>query len=131
MNAGMLLQIIMVIMGILLFCITIISLAKKNMNESFCLVWGIVALTFIFAGILLRPTGWTNYISYKGLVLIIIIVICAIYVAYFMSAKISEISKHSIDTAIQLSLINEYSEKLEKRVKELEAKLDEKDSHCN
>ena len=131
MNAGIILQIIMVIMGVLLFGITIISLAKKNMNESFCLVWGIVAVTMILAGLLLRPTEWNSYLSYKGLVLIIIIIVCITYVAYFMSVKISEITRHNVDVAIQLSLINEYNEKLEQRIEELEARLDEKDSHCN
>lgn len=131
MNAGLLLQIIMIVIGLALFCLTIVSLAKKNMNESFCLVWGVVSIAMILAGVLLRPTGWTNYISYKGLVLIIIIIICMIYVAYFMSTKISELMRHSVDAAIQLSLLNEYNEKLEGKVKELEAKLNEKDSHCN
>ena len=37
MNAGGLLQIIMIIIGLSLFGITIISLARKNMNESFWL----------------------------------------------------------------------------------------------
>ena len=41
MDAGLILQIILVAAGVLIVCITLLSLAKSKMTESFCLMWSI------------------------------------------------------------------------------------------
>lgn len=123
MNPGMLLQIIMIVTGFLLFLITVISLAKRKMTESFCLAWGIVAIIVILAGILLRPAGWNQYISGTGLVLLLLIGFCFVYAAYFMSSRISELMRKNNEMAIQLSLLKQEKEELSKRLDELSEKM--------
>lgn len=123
MDPGMLLQIIMILTGFLLFLITMISLAKRKMTESFCLAWGIVSVIVILAGILLRPAGWNKYISSTGLVLLLLIGFCIVYAAYFMSSKISELMRKNNEMAIQLSLLKSEKEEMAKKLDELSEKL--------
>ena len=123
MDPGMLLQIIMIVTGFLLFLITMISLAKRKMTESFCLAWGIVAVIIILAGVLLRPAGWNKYISGTGLVLLLLIGFCLVYAALFMSNKISELMRKNNEMAIQLSLLKSEKEEMAKKLDELSEKL--------
>lgn len=123
MDPGMLLQIIMIVTGFLLFLITMVSLAKRKMTESFCLAWGIVSVIIILAGVLLRPAGWNKYISGTGLVLLILIGFCLVYAALFMSSKISELMRKNNEMAIQLSLLKSEKEEMAKKLDELSEKL--------
>ena len=100
-----------------------ISLAKRKMTESFCLAWGIVSVIIILAGVLLRPAGWTKYISGPGLVLLLLIGFCLVYAALFMSSKISELMRKNNEMAIQLSLLKSEKEEMAKKLDELSEKL--------
>lgn len=117
-NAGDILRIILVVTGIVMLFITIGSLAKRKMNESFCLAWGIVSLAIILAGILLRPVHWSDYISNTGLVLLFIIFYGILYAAYFVSLKISELTRKNQELAIQVSLLNQENERILRRLSE-------------
>ncbi len=119
--AGLALQIIMIVTGAFLLSVSVVSLAKRKMTETFCLVWALIAVLVILAGILLRPVGWTNYMSWTGLIILIMLVGCGLFCIYFISSKLSEVSRRTTELATQLSILVAEKEELEKKIKELEA----------
>ncbi len=119
MSQGNVLQIIIIITGIFLLCVTTTSLARRKMTESFCITWGLISVMIILAGILLRPVGWSKYVSTLGMMLVLIVIFCVIYVAYFLSSKVSELSRKNQELAIQVSLLNQENERILERIEEL------------
>ena len=119
MSQGNVLQIIIIITGIFLLCVTTTSLARRKMTESVCITWGLISVMIILAGILLRPVGWSKYVSTLGMMLVLIVIFCVIYVAYFLSSKVSELSRKNQELAIQVSLLNQENERILERIEEL------------
>ena len=72
MQTGAILRIVMITAGVLIFMQTILSLAKRRLKEQFCLLWGVISLLLVLAGILLRPVTLTQYVSGTGMLLIIV-----------------------------------------------------------
>lgn len=138
-TSGNVLQIIIIATGIFLLVVTINSLAHRKMTESFCLAWGLIAFILVLAGLFLRPTELRSFISPMGLVLVVMIGFCVVYVAYFMSTKVSELSRRNQELAIQVSLLSQENqrimEELERMViaveKEQKCEENEKDSICD
>lgn len=126
MDAGFVLQIIMIAIGVLIVCITLLSLANSRMTEPFALIWGLFALVFIIAGFLLRPSGWDQYISPAGLILIVILMMCAIQVIYFITCRVSELMRKTNELAIQVSLLHAEKETMQKEIEELHKKLEDR-----
>lgn len=132
MIVGNILRGVIIIVGILLFWLTIISLAKRKMTETFCLIWGGVSVVVILAGILLRPVLLQNYISTTGMVLISLVAFGIICGAYFLSTMISELTRKNQELAIQVSLLKRENEKVVAKIEQLEGMLsDEKDTDHN
>lgn len=123
MDAGLILQIILVAAGVLIVCITLLSLAKSRMTESFCLMWSIFAIVLILAGIMLRPVGWDQYVSPVGLVLILILICCGIHFLYFVTCRVSELMRKVNELAIQISLLHTEREEMEKEIRSLKEAL--------
>lgn len=119
MQSGNILQVIVIVTGVFLLGVTIHSLALRRMTESFSLAWGLISLILVLAGFLLRPSEWGRYISTVGMVLVVLIGFCVIYVAYFMSAKVSELSRRNQELAIQVSLLNQENERILERLEQL------------
>lgn len=126
MDAGLILQIIMIAAGVLIVCVTLLSLANNRMTEPFVLIWGLFALVLILAGILLRPSGWDEYISPAGLILIILMMSCAIHVIYFITCRVSELMRKTNELAIQVSLLSQEKEALQNEILDLQNKLNNK-----
>lgn len=104
--------------------ITISSLARKRMTEPFCLTWGIISVVLILAGILLRPTLWNYYISATGMFLVLLVGFAVIYIAFFLSTKVSELMRRSQELAMQVSLLNWEKEELWKKLEELSKQVE-------
>ena len=51
----------------------ILSSAKRKMTEHFCLAWAFLAALMVLAGILLNPVQLDNFISFRGLILVILL----------------------------------------------------------
>lgn len=120
MEPGLVLQIILVLLGGVLLFVTTTSLAVKRINEPFSLVWGLVAIVIICAGILLRPAGWNQYISSIGLVLALLIVGTLLFGAFFSSCIVSQLMRKSNEMAMQISLLNQENEELRNLVSRLQ-----------
>lgn len=132
MVVGEILRGVIIIVGILLFWLTVLSLAKRKMTETFCLIWGGVSVVVILAGILLRPVLLQKYISTTGMVLVSLVAFCFICGAYFLSTMISELTRKNQELAIQVSLLKRENEKILGIIEKWEGKLgNEEDSDHN
>ena len=114
-----LMRLILALTGVALFAITLSSLARRKMTESFCLTWGLVALMMIFAGLVLRPYGIAGMLSPTALVVIIVVGYCLIFGSFYITAKVSELTRKNQELAIQISLINQENRVLTDKINEM------------
>lgn len=124
MQLGDLLRIIMIVIGIGMFVMTILSLARRKMTEHFCLVWGFLALVFVLAGVLLQPSGLKSYVSVQGIILIIVGLICVVANIWHITVQVSILSRKNQELAMQISLLNQENEKLVRELKTIEKERD-------
>ncbi len=126
METGDWLRVIICVGGVMLLGITMSSLAKRRMTEPFCLAWGIISIALILAGILLRPSMWNRYISFAGMLLVLLVGFAVIYIAFFVSTKVSELMRKNQELAMQVSLLNWEKDELWKKLNELAGQVEEK-----
>ncbi len=107
MDAGLLLRVEMILTGVFLFGITLFSLAKRKMTDSFVLAWGLISAIFVLTGILLNPTELVHYISPTGMLLTEAIGFCAVFGAYFISIRVSELTRRNMELAMQVTLLKQ------------------------
>ena len=110
MNVGDGLRLFMIAVGLIILGMTVISLAKKHMTESFCIAWGAAAVITICGGIILRPTEWNKYISWGGLLLILFGAVFVLAGAFFFSVRVSMLTRQVKELTIQVSLLNQENE---------------------
>ncbi len=131
MVAGIILKVMLIIVGVIIFGVATVSLAKKHMTESFCLFWGIVAVLFIFAGILLQPLGWNRIISWSALVITFAGIVSVLIAGFYFSVRISRLMRQITELAIQVSLLNQENEMLLKQISKHEEELNEVESEIH
>ena len=125
MASGDLLTIFLVVMGICLFVMAILSLAKRKMTEQFCLAWVCVSVLLVICGILIEPSELGRYISLRVLILILFIAIGVGWILWFISTQLSILRRRNQEIAMQISLLNQDSERMMKRLEDLEKRMDE------
>ena len=106
MSVGDGLRLFMIVVGLILLGMTVVSLARKHMTESFCIAWGVVAAGAICGGIVLRPTVWSSFVSWQGLLLILFGGVFVLAAAFFYSLRISELNREVKELAIRVSLLD-------------------------
>ena len=110
---------VIVLVGCFLLGDAIISLAKRKMTESFCLMWGTIAVAAILTGAFIQPSVITRYISPIGLILISIIVAIGLYATLFLTHTVSELMRKTNDMAIEISLLKKENEDLKNSVEKI------------
>ena len=131
MASGDLLTIFLIVMGIYFLFMAILSLAERKMTEPFCLAWAVVAVLIIICGILIDPSELDRYISLRVLILILLITMGVVWTLWFISTQISILRRKNQELAMQISLLNQDSEKILKRLEELEKMLDQYSSESD
>ena len=119
MDIGNLLKAFIIILGVVLLMKAVLSLAKRKMTEPFCLVWAILSCPMIIAGLLFQPYQLDHYVSKRVLILILLMVLSAVWGLWFISTQVSILMRRNQELAMQLSLLNQDSEKLMKELKEI------------
>lgn len=114
------LRLIIALTGVGIFAATLSSLARRKMTESFCLTWGLMAIIMILGGLFLRPYGIADLISPAGLLMIVIIGFCVIFGAFYITGKVSELTRKNQELAIQVSLINQENQNMLEQLEELQ-----------
>ena len=125
MTLGDLLTIFLIVIGIFLLVMAILSLAKRKMTEPFCLVWAIVSVLLVICGILIEPSELERYVSLRILILVFLITIGAAWTLWFISTQLSILMRKNQELAMQISLLNQDSERMMKKLEELEKRIDQ------
>lgn len=125
MTLGDLLTIFLIVMGNFLLVMVILSLAKRKMTELFCLAWAIVSVLLVICGILIEPSELERYVSLRILILIFLITIGVVWTLWFISTQLSILMRKNQELAIQISLLNQDSERMLKKLEELEKRIDQ------
>lgn len=125
MTLGDLLTIFLIMMGICLLVMAILSLAKRKMTELFCLAWAIVSVLLVICGILIEPSELERYVSLRILILVFLITIGAAWTLWFISTQLSILMRKNQELAMQISLLNQDSERMMKKLEELEKRIDQ------
>ena len=124
-DSGFILRLFLCAIGAGLLVNVVSSLARRKMTESFALIWGVMALLCVIAGMLVRPVLLNSYISAIGMILIMMAVLCVIVGAYFISLRISELMRKTQELSINVTLLYDENLRLMKQVEELTDKLHE------
>lgn len=124
MAAGDLLRIFVIVMGIWLLVMAVLSLAKRKMTETFCLAWAIVSVLLVICGVLLNPSELERYISMRILILIFFIAIAVVWTLWFLSTQVSILMRKNQELAMQISLLNQDSERILKKLDYLEEMME-------
>ena len=117
MTLGDLLTIFLIMMGICLLVMAILSLAKRKMTEPFCLL--------VICGILIEPSELERYVSLRILILVFLITIGVVWTFWFISTQLSILMRKNQELAMQISLLNQDSERMLKKLEELEKRIDQ------
>ncbi len=125
MTSGQVFCLFMIGTGAVLLVIVILSLAKRRMTEPFCLAWGLFALLLLLAGFLLHPTELDRYISAMGMLLILFLIYSVLVSAYALSRALSVLIRKNRELAVQVSILNEETERLSQELDALAGKADE------
>lgn len=124
-DSGFILRLFLCAIGAVLLVNVVSSLARRKMTESFALIWGVMALLCVIAGILVRPVLLNSYISVIGMILIMMAVLCVIAGAYFISLRISELMRKTQELSIYVTLLYDENLRLMKQVEEFANQLQE------
>lgn len=124
-DSGFILRLFLCAIGAVLLVNVVSSLARRKMTESFALIWGVMALLCVIAGMLVRPVLLNSYISAIGMILIMMAVLCVIVGAYFISLRISELMRKTQELSINVTLLYDENLRLMKQVEKLTDKLHE------
>ena len=124
MAAGDLLRVFVIVMGVWLLVMAVLSLAKRKMTEQFCLAWAIVSVLLVICGVLLTPSELERYISMRILILILLITIGVVWILWFISTQLSILSRKNQELAMQISLLNQDSEQILKKLNHLEEMME-------
>lgn len=127
MQTGDILRIIMIVAGAGILLTTIVSLAKRQLKEQFAIVWGVISVLLVVAGIALRPTIWSAYFSPLGTAIVMIIGALVLWFCYFISIQISILSRKNQELAMQVSLLNQENERILYKIEKLSKMFDEND----
>lgn len=125
MTLGDLLTIFLIVMGIFLLVMAILSLAKRKMTELFCLAWAIVSVLLVICGIMIEPSELERYVSLRILILIFFITIGVVWTLWFISTQLSILMRKNQELAMQISLLNQDSERMLKKLEELEKRFNQ------
>ena len=73
----------------------------------------------VLAGILLNPVQLDNFISFRGLILVILVISGMLWDLWFISSQVSILKRRNQELAMQISLLNQDCEKILKELEEL------------
>lgn len=116
---GIGLRIALIFTGALLLIITLFSLAKRKMTDSFVLTWVLISVIFVLAGAFLHPVELNRYISATGMLLVGVVGFCAVFGVYFISVRVSVLARRNLELAMQVTLLRKEMEETEGRLRSL------------
>ena len=117
---GIYVKLFFIVLALFLLGRTWVLLAKRKMTDHFCLALAFLAVLIGLAGILLQPSQIEHYISWRGMILGMIVLVGIIGSLWFLSMQVSILMRKNQELAMQTSLLNQDYMTLIRRVEELE-----------
>ena len=113
-------KVFMVAVGIVLFAVNLVYMSKRKMRPSIGVVWSVLALIAVVAGVILRMDMLERYMSWKA-VIAAMLGAAALVVGFYVSAlNISELRNQSQELFMQVVLLNEENSRLRKAAEKQE-----------
>lgn len=125
MMSGTFLRMFVILLGCYILGITILSLARRKMEDQFCLLWSVMSILMILAGILLRPSQISKYMSISALVIILIALLGTLWGLWFISTQVSVLLRKNQELAMQVTLLNQDCEQMLKEIDTLKKRLED------
>lgn len=119
MSAGNWLRVIMVAAGVFLLWMTLASLAKRKFTDGFSVLWGLLSVCMILAGVLLEPQGISSYISNTGIVIVCVAGAGLLFMFWCFSREISNLVRKNHELAMQLSLLNQENYQIQRLLEQI------------
>lgn len=107
MSAGNWLRLYMVAAGAFLLWMTLSSLAKRKFTDGFSMLWALLSVCLILAGVLLEPVEISSYISNIGIAIVCVAGSGFLFMLWCFSREISNLVRKNHELAMQLSLLNQ------------------------
>lgn len=130
MMSGTFLRVFVILLGGYILFITILSLARRKMEDQFCLLWSVMSILMILAGILLRPSQISKYMSISALVIILIALLGTLWGLWFISTQVSVLLRKNQELAMQVTLLNQDCEQMLKDIETLKKKLEDTEDNA-
>jgi uncharacterized membrane protein len=118
---------VLVLAGIIVFMMVLMSLARRKMTETFCLMWGVLALIMICAGCFLSMTEWGILVGKMGTFLIFLAAACIICGGLFICIQVSMLMRKNQELAMQISLLNQENKQILDELERISREEDDED----
>ena len=102
---GDIIKLVMVTTGLIMLIGAIMSLAKRRMIESYTILWSIVGVVLLVAGIIISPYQVTYYFSNTTVIAVAVIGVTGLIGAFAMSTQISELIRQNREQSMSMAVM--------------------------
>ncbi len=105
-------KVYLIILGVSLIFANLVTMGKRKMRPSFGVVWSVLALLPIVAGILLHMDVLEQYVSWTAVIAAFLGVTALVIIFYISSLQISDLQNKTQELFMQVVLLNEENRRL-------------------
>lgn len=118
----------LIVLGVVLFAVDLVALAKRKIDSSFSVVWGVLAVVLVLLGSVLSFGVLSQYMSWQAVIFITLGVTALLFSLYKIIQYISELTSRNQELVIQVSLLNEESRQMKEALRKLQEQQGEQES---
>lgn len=104
---GIFVRCFLILLGLLLFGMSLNSLARRKLEASFTVSWGFVALFLIVAAVVLKPERWEAVLGWTTLCFLSAALLLLLHAGYRITLHLSKLANNCNELATQVSLLQE------------------------
>lgn len=112
-------KIAFILSGLLTAGLAISCLVRRTSTPIFTIIWIIAGATLIISGIFIEPYNWSSVIGVPTIIFIGILGLSAIVLFWYLTKKIDEVQRKFKEMVIQLTLLRDKNDNLEKELSEI------------
>ena len=124
-----------IIVGVILIIFGFWKQAVKRLTVNYAVIWGLLGFVMIIVGVVPAFSGWTNLLAPETALAFFCVGIVLLFAEVQNSLIISQLNLKNRELAMQVSLLNQESERLMAELEELAREQEEvyaqKDSVCD
>ena len=115
-------KIFLIVLGLLLFTLNMSAMSRRKMRPSIGVLWSLVAVIAVVAGIVLRLDKLELYMSWTALIAVLLGTSALVFGFYISALNISELRNQTQELFMQVALLNEENSRLRKAAEKRGAK---------